>query len=291
MGQNWPLTRLKNQSAMEYLITYGWSILIIAVILGALAYLGVFNFAYLVPKSQPLSCQVLRPNGPYTSYDINLLGICNNALPTYTAQFNGKNSYIEINNVPQTGKTFTITAWVNEYHISDPRDEIIDAIGAYFNLQYGEGCLWVINSNGYLCSKQPVSNGQWAFLAAVFVPGSPGSETIYVDGEVGNTITKNMGGPSGVMSGAIGTCWYCGSGYGEFNGMISNVQIYNASLDQNSIIDLYQEGIGGVPIDLQNLQDWWPLNGNANDYSGNGNNGVPANMAYTSSWISSYNPP
>ncbi|MGC9010605.1 MAG: hypothetical protein ACP5JN_00435 [Candidatus Micrarchaeia archaeon] len=39
-----------------------------------------------------------------------------------------------------------------------------------------------------------------------------------------------------------------------------------------------QEGIGGAPIDLQHLVAWWPLNGNANDYSGNGNNGVPSNV-------------
>ena len=34
---------LKAQSAMEYLMTYGWAILIIAVVLGALFSLGVFN--------------------------------------------------------------------------------------------------------------------------------------------------------------------------------------------------------------------------------------------------------
>jgi len=33
----------KAQSAMEYLMTYGWAILIIAVVLGALFQLGVFN--------------------------------------------------------------------------------------------------------------------------------------------------------------------------------------------------------------------------------------------------------
>ncbi len=35
--------KLKFQSAMEYLMTYGWAILIIAVALSALIYLGVFN--------------------------------------------------------------------------------------------------------------------------------------------------------------------------------------------------------------------------------------------------------
>jgi hypothetical protein len=35
--------RIKAQSAMEYLMTYGWAILIIAVVLGALFSLGVFS--------------------------------------------------------------------------------------------------------------------------------------------------------------------------------------------------------------------------------------------------------
>ena len=35
----------KAQSAMEYLMTYGWAILIVAVVLGALYSLGVFNGA------------------------------------------------------------------------------------------------------------------------------------------------------------------------------------------------------------------------------------------------------
>jgi hypothetical protein len=41
---------LKLQSAMEYLMTYGWAILIIAVVLGALFSLGVFNSASLTPQ-------------------------------------------------------------------------------------------------------------------------------------------------------------------------------------------------------------------------------------------------
>ena len=39
---------LKAQSAMEYLMTYGWAILIIAVVLGALFSLGVFSGASLI---------------------------------------------------------------------------------------------------------------------------------------------------------------------------------------------------------------------------------------------------
>ena len=37
------MNRLKSQSAMEYLMTYGWAILIVAVVLGALFELGIFS--------------------------------------------------------------------------------------------------------------------------------------------------------------------------------------------------------------------------------------------------------
>jgi hypothetical protein len=42
---------VKSQSAMEYLMTYGWAILIIAVVLGALFALGVFNSTSLAGSS------------------------------------------------------------------------------------------------------------------------------------------------------------------------------------------------------------------------------------------------
>ncbi len=43
--------KMRMQSAMEYLMTYGWAILIIAVVLGALFSLGVFSKASLLGTS------------------------------------------------------------------------------------------------------------------------------------------------------------------------------------------------------------------------------------------------
>jgi hypothetical protein len=74
----------------------------------------------------------------------------------------------------------------------------------------------------------------------------------------------------------------CATGY-CFNGLISNVQIYNASLDASSISTLYQEGIGGAPVSLQYLVGWWPLNGDTKDYGGN-NNGAPTAITYVSQY-------
>ncbi|MGC8688398.1 MAG: hypothetical protein ACP5RQ_03310, partial [Candidatus Micrarchaeia archaeon] len=77
----------------------------------------------------------------------------------------------------------------------------------------------------------------------------------------------------------------------DYNGLLANIQFYNTSLSSNEIQSLYQEGIGGVPINLQNLTGWWPLNGNANDYSGNNQNGIPNNVVFTSLWENGYNQP
>src|SRR5208282_2213258 len=88
------LSQKKLQSAMEYLMTYGWAILIIAVVLGALFGLGFFNSVNLAPKVGPGACQVYRPNGPVTTTFINLEGTCNNELPQYVGQFNGASSKI-----------------------------------------------------------------------------------------------------------------------------------------------------------------------------------------------------
>ena len=77
----------------------------------------------------------------------------------------------------------------------------------------------------------------------------------------------------------------------HFTGSLANVQLYTDVIGPNSAVSLYKEGIGGVPIDIQNLSGWWPLNGNANDYSGNNYNGQAFNTIYTSSWYDGYATP
>jgi len=106
--------RRKAQSAMEYLMTYGWAILIIAVVLGALFQLGVFNANNFAPKAPPGACQVFRPNGPGTTTFINLEGVCSGELPQYVGSFNVASSYTA--NVPQiitaSGGYNTVTFWM-----------------------------------------------------------------------------------------------------------------------------------------------------------------------------------
>jgi hypothetical protein len=58
--------KLKSQAPMEYLMTYGWAILIIALSLVVLYSLGIMNPKNFIPRAPPGSCFVFRPNGPGT---------------------------------------------------------------------------------------------------------------------------------------------------------------------------------------------------------------------------------
>jgi len=87
--------KIKSQAAMEYLMTYGWAILIIALVLGVLYSLGIMNPKNFLPRASPGSCFVFRPNGPGTTDFISLQGSCS-YLPMYVASFNGVYSYIKV---------------------------------------------------------------------------------------------------------------------------------------------------------------------------------------------------
>ncbi len=296
--------RLKRlQSAMEYLMTYGWAILIIAVVLGALFQLGVFNAGTFAPRAPPGACQVFRPNGPNSAHFINLEGVCNGELPQYVGVFvnptttTSWSSYASASNTQiLSGNTATITYWVYP-----------EAIGGNnycaLAVSYHQGCsqgavLCVDNSSGSLrprfenwCNDGTPSSGptiqldQWNFMAGTL---SGTTLTLYLNSYQYPAIT--LGAPS-ISSTDILNIGIEDGGSPAGVGMIAGIQIYNTSLSANEIQYLYTEGIGGAPLNLQNIVGWWPLNGNANDYSGNNNNAVPSGVTYTNQWAGGYTPP
>ena len=278
-------------------MTYGWAILIIAIVLAALFSLGVFSPTAYTPKASPGSCQVFRPNGPGTTSFINLEGICNGELPQYVAQFNGQSSYISTGYAVTTSSTvWTIEAWM------DPAN--LDQIGIVVENGWDNGG----NSNGYgfgigngagsagsqlqgLFSDVDWLSTGYTFPSAntwyniVMARNQSGITSFYVNG-VKIPFTTSLA-PITPNDTYIGS----DTGIRYFAGSIADVQIYNTALSANDIQALYQEGIGGAPINLQNLVAWYPLNGNANDYSGNDNNGVASGVTYSSSWYSGYSAP
>jgi hypothetical protein len=284
--------KFKSQAAMEYLMTYGWAILIIALVLGVLYSLGIMNPKNFIPRAPPGSCFVFRPNGPGTTDFVSLQGTCG-YLPMYVASFNGVNAYIKIADSQSLDITnaITIMAWVypkTRQTVSD-RDGIVIKGGAYYLTITPTGYVAVyfygLANPGYHVGAIIVPLNQWSLIATTY-DSATGKIRIYVNNNLDREIST-----SGVISTttnqlAIGSEWTGSSRF--FNGSIANVQIYNTALTPQEIQYLYQQGLGGGPVRLQNLVAWWPLNGDAKDYSGNNNHGT-INGGVT--FVQNYNPP
>jgi hypothetical protein len=291
---------------MEYLMTYGWAILIIAVVLGALFSLGVFNANNFAPKASSGACQVFRPNGPGTTMDINLAGECQGLEPQYVAQFNGQTSIATTGygDLPSSSNARSAFGWVNWGNtIASSGLSVIEGYGecsiygmSGIGVKSGGSLTFVVGGTNPQSGLVLMPN-KWTFFGYTYNSAAT-TVTMYMNSQ-SNTIALtgvlNTQFSSAPIPSAIGGIATTSAGSGcsgtDFNGLIADVQIYNTSLTQNQIQALYQEGIGGAPIDLQNIVGWWPLNGNANDYSGNNNNGQATSVTYTSSWTSGYSAP
>ncbi len=291
----------RNQSAMEYLMTYGWAILIVAVILGALWSLGIFSAATFTPKVPPGSCRVFRPGGYASTQNIALTGECSGVLPQFVAQFNGKSSWISDNSIssllPSGGAARTLTFWFQPSAV--PGNTVLVATDAGYSL-FDYGCVSALQPG---CSDAGVGryfairatptefrldtetcgapsnpyafNTAWQFGAVVITQDS-NTIKFYHNGNADGAPTLIC-----QISTVAGLGATIGAGrWGYYNGSIANVQIYNTSLSSDQVQYLYQRGIGGAPIALRNIVGWWPLNGDANDYSGLNNNGAPANIIF-----------
>jgi hypothetical protein len=285
--------RFRSQSAMEYLMTYGWAVLIIGVVLAALVSLGAFNSATWGPRASPGSCKVFR-----STAITSLEGVCTSVIPQSVAQFNGQTSYVStgttglpLGNNPRSA--FAWIYWTGSLASSYPTimewgDQQIHARASGLRMNQPTGYLNFVGAgDDFLTTFIPTPNA-WNFVGYTYSGGT--SVTVYYDGQsqtgavtqlntvLGSTVPAAIGIPANQLG------WY-------FPGSIADVQVYNTSLDANQVQALYMEGIGGVPVNLQYLVGWWPLNGDFNDYSGNGNTGTPASMAFTSSWTSGYTNP
>ncbi len=267
----------KSQSAMEYLMTYGWAVLIIAVVLVALFQMGVFNSANFAPKAQPGSCQVFK-----TVAATSLEGTCNNELPQYVAQFDGATSTVISTVQSTTLPIFTLSVWVNPTG-TNPDSGV---------MSYGEVLFSASTSITRFCPDTSLYclgytysfANKFTNIVAVWNYNT-GTGDIYVNGALATSgsYSDNAMAFTTYTLGDWSTIYY--------GGQMANVQIYNTSLSANDIKSLYYEGIGGAPQNTQNLVGWWPLNGNANDYSGNNNNGAAVNVVYTGSWEEGYSQP
>ena len=260
-------------------MTYGWAILIIAIVMIALFQLGIFN--QQDPRITAGACEV---------YHGNNVGECQGVWPQFVAQFNGQNADITISNTPEVStNSFTWSIWISPNSWPSDNNGVFGEssinTGAPYMIEQGSPSSPILqfsNTGGGVSSVYaPILINTWQNVVGTYNYAT-GVIAIYVNGKLVQSATSS---PLIRYSVPI----YVGdfsSAY--FNGRISNVQIYNTSLSQSEITTLYQEGIGGAPIAPNYLVGWWPLNGNAQDYSGNNNQGTAVSVAYNSSWTSGY---
>ncbi|MDE1849288.1 MAG: hypothetical protein KGI00_01015 [Candidatus Micrarchaeota archaeon] len=279
------LKNAKSQSAMEYLMTYGWAILAIAIVMVSLYSLGIFNLGNLAPTATPGSCQVIR-----TAAQTSLAGQCNNLIPKYVGQFNGGYITTGATGFPKGNADISMFAWINERQATSyPNVAYITGSGTSAQINTNNATSSTLNPRmctaGYCWIDSRIfTTNQWAMLGFTY-SASTGNVIIYLNGVGGSPLT---GGGQNFQT----TSFSIGAGPRFFNGSIANVQVYNISLDNATVKALYREGIGGAPIDLQHIVGWWPLNGNANDYSGNNNQGTVTNpVVWNANWQSGYTSP
>ncbi|MEM3279793.1 MAG: LamG domain-containing protein [Candidatus Micrarchaeaceae archaeon] len=217
--------------------------------------------------------------------DASLLKQSQNGIFTFTnynrqaANFNGQSSYIQIPNANSLQlSTVTFGGWVDyKGPASGNWDWLIAKQNAYGVGVCGSSldvCFYNWGTGTNYQSSYALTKNTWYYLVAEVANGN---ETVYVNGN------KIFAGPLSVSSqSTVG--WQIGYGNAGgqlLNGSAGNIQIYNTTLSASEIQALYTEGIGGVPIANAGLVGWWPLDGNANDYSGFGNNGTATSVSYS----------
>ena len=219
------------------------------------------------------------------------------------ATFNGHSSLITnynkalLNNQPN----FTIAAWIYinsfKYNSHLGTSTIYSEGNPFVRLEFYPSN-WSINNNGalgletfnsstgksvWIISNAIIPINEWTFVGGQLLSNKSGSYFIlYING----LMVKKSKGLEEINSGANeitigGLSPLANGGLPAFNGSIANLQIYNTSLTENQIGQIYSEGIGGIPISNAGLLAWYPLQGNANDYSGNNNVGFSENVTYT----------
>ena len=124
---------------------------------------------------------------------------------------------------------------------------------------------------------QYVPYGEWALITGVFKYNSQGNAWVAscVDTSCTNSSwTLNIPAVYSTPGTILGA--------GQLNGKIADIQMYDTALSNNQIKTLYDEGYAGLPVTPNGLIAWLPLDGNANDYSGNNNNGGTSNIQWVS---------
>ena len=245
-------------------------------------------------------------NGATLTNDIN--GIANSAY-----NYNGTSSYINLPMNFYGGQTATLVSFRLRFKISSNGHSFIwnkdgnwTEAGIYTTVNGAFGIFWAYPNqyNGIVTSNGSVVPNIW-YDAVIIINGS--NSKIYLNGIEQTGVTINT--PSNSIS--FSDAGTCGSGINRFgfkkdscspanyfNGVLDEFMLYNRALTQQEITNLYNSSLPQTAclppnVPTTGLVGYWPFCGNANDESGNGNNGTVNGATLTTdrfgNSISAYN--
>ena len=233
-------------------------------------------------------------SNPVTSAGLAGSLIPNKVKEGYVANFN-PGSTVSVADTPllrlQQANGYTIEMWIHQPSTVTPPIEILgkgrngnSGIDIGFGLAgLGNSCatnyitfvMLGVPAPNFVCTSYP-SDGSWHQFTVTF--NSVGIYS-YLDGQPGASATGSVG---SVVSSTAPLTFGVGQSNDYFTGQLANIQMYNTSLTPNQISASYASGLFSTPVTSQNVIGWWPLNDNPNDYSGNGQMGLPTNVVYSS---------
>ena len=198
--------------------------------------------------------------------------------------FDGISNYVEITNTffNNGWLNYTISGWFSSANVSDSSQDLcstipISGVVLGLNKDYAPNRLsFSVNSNpvnptwdiiSITASTTVIQNNQWYFFTFIkngdnykfYVNGSLEIDTVGAISPISYLCGMNIG----IQYSAI-------EGYNNgFDGKLDDYRIYNRVLNSTEITSLYNEGNLSTCLVAS-----YPFNGNANDVSGNGNNGT-----------------
>ena len=211
--------------------------------------------------------------------------------------FDGISNYISINNSSSLniiGTQITLSFWL--YSNNNPNDANYKGIskggydvGSGYEFMYrnslsgDDGVISITGGTGIqACDvgyNMNAAFGQWIHLAVTL---NNGVASFYVNGvyQVGNNLNQISQFVSNNSELLFGKRNPLNSNAGFLNGKLDDIGIWNRALTQQEITNMYNgvnysDTCNAVSGSLtQGLIGYWPFCGNANDDSGNGNNGT-----------------
>ena len=239
--------------------------------------------------------------GPYTSTGTVAGTVNYNSLPSFIPDFNG-DGLINVSTTAFENNSFTVVAWVSlaVANAGHYQDFFTSGLGCTTDQSFEYGTnINTINTNDYMafCNDDIYNFSNvfnvsgWYFVVAEWNKSTK-VQGIYVYNSNGQLVSSEARTSTGYLDtyksfacigGGNTGCWTPNVG---LEGYLSDAQIYLSALSLSQLNSLDSEGFNDIPLKGVGLAGYWPLNGTAKDYSGNGNNGVASNVVYTSNYQS-----